>query len=153
MINILDYKILNRIKIKKNKKMKLISLGNLNKKFLLYLLAFIIIEISINLISLYINNNNNNNNNDNQICIPLRIIIQSSFMIIFIIPEILTKKKCSKEKKENKINAIIENKIVYIYKNPSKNKMSIIIIISLGFFYFILNSTLVFFQINSVEKI
>ena len=30
--------------------------------------------------------------------------------------------------------------------------MSIIIIISLGFFYFILNSTLVFFQINSVEK-
>ena len=111
--------------------MKLISLGNLNKKFLLYLLAFIIIVIAYNLVAvLYLNKNIA----DNQISIPLNIIIRYSFYIIFIIPEILIKKKTSKEKNEKHKNEIIDKKIVYIYKHPSKNRKSLIIL-SLAFLF------------------
>ena len=111
--------------------MTLISLGNLNQKFLLYLLSFIIIVIAYNLVAvLYLNKNIA----DNQISIPLNIIIRYSFYIIFIIPEILINKKHLKEKNEIPKNEIIDNNIVYIYKHPSKNRKSLIIL-SLAFLF------------------
>jgi len=123
--------------------MKLISLGNLNKKFLLYFLAFIIIVIAYNLVAvLYLNKNIA----DNQISIPLNIIIRYSFYIIFIIPEILTNKKHLKEKNEIQKNEIIDNNIVYIYKHPSKNRKSLIIL-SLVFLFFIIYLIIDFFRI------
>ena len=127
--------------------MKLISFGNLNKKFFSYLIAFIIIEVILNLIVLYINNNA-----DNQICIPLEIIIKYCFRILFIIPEILIKKKNQKEKNGNQKNKIIDNKIVYIYKHPSKNIKTLMKIIILVFLYFIYNSSVVFFKISYEEQ-
>ena len=91
--------------------MKLISIGNLNKKFVLFLIAFLLIMIALNILSIVMDNIQDNN----EISLPLKLIIRYGFRVFFIIPEILTKNKCLKEKIENQKTEISHNKINYIY--------------------------------------
>ena len=97
-----------------------ISIGNLNKKFVLFLL----IMIALNILSIVMDNIQDNN----EISLPLKLIIKYGFRIFFIIPEILTKNKCFKKKIETPKNEIAQNRINYIYNRPSKNVKTLIIL-------------------------
>ena len=60
--------------------MKLISIGNLNKKFVLFLIAFLIIMIVLNILSIVMDNIQDNN----EISLPLKLIIIYGFRVFLL---------------------------------------------------------------------
>ena len=107
--------------------MKLISLGKIDEKFLLYSYVYIIIKVLSNSISFFLEDSVSTKN------IPLILIINNSANIFFGIPEYFIRKafpnKTVEEKEDIKKN--IDNNITYIFIHPKKesNIKSIIILI------------------------
>ena len=103
--------------------MKLISLGTIDKKFMIYLILNIIITIIINLIDLFYFTEYNYDGyflkNSS-----LNLLINFCSLVLFGIPELIIKMKYLNKKKENEEEGSgenVDNKIVYIYNNPKKS--------------------------------
>ena len=103
--------------------MKLISLGTIDKKFMIYLILNIIITIIINLIDLFYFTGYNYDGyflkNSS-----LNLLINFCSLVLFGIPELIIKMKYLNKKKENEEEGSgenVDNKIVYIYNNPKKS--------------------------------
>ena len=139
--------------------MKLISLGKIDKKFFVYLLLNIIIEIILNLIDKYFRDNSRYV----LVNLPLIEIINFGFCLFFGIPELIIKIKYlniknenNENKNERNIENIInaENNIDYIYNNPYNPKkcknffILVLVIIVYYIFDLLFNYIYLKFQFN-----
>ena len=93
--------------------MKLISLGNFDKKVFIYLLLYIIIEVPYLSLKTYLTNEKGGISN-----LPLYNLIYIFGFNFFGIYEYIMRKKSSKKKLEHKETEKKDNKIIYLYRSP-----------------------------------
>ena len=118
--------------------MKLISFGNIDQKFLIYVLFYIIIILSLNFLSIILQDTDVSTKDN----IPLILIIIHGSLILCIIMEcwlrktIANKKPKEEEKESNEKNS---SNIIYIYNNPKKANINqfliLILMIVLDYIY------------------
>ena len=118
--------------------MKLISFGNIDQKFLIYVLFYIIIILSLNFLSIILQDTDVSTKDN----IPLMLIIIHGSLILCIIMEcwlrktIANKKPKEEEKESNEKNS---SNIIYIYNNPKKANINqfliLILMIVLDYIY------------------
>ena len=128
--------------------MKLISFGKLDQKFLIYVLVYIIIILSLNFLSILLQDTDVSTKDN----IPLMLIIIHGSLILFIILECwlrktIANKKPKEEKKEKENNEKNITKIIYIYNKPKKaNINQFLILILMIFLDYIYDAGLMYYQ-------
>ena len=118
--------------------MKLITFGELNKKFWIYVLLYLGIILVLNIFSIAIQNSDENIKN-NLKNIPLMLIIVHGALTLSIIFECWLKKTISNKKPEEQNKENIFWQIICIYYNPRKarikNFLILILMIFLDYIY------------------
>ena len=128
--------------------MKLISFGNIDQKFLIYVLVYIIIILSLNFLSILLQDTDVSTKDN----IPLMLIIIHGSLILFIFLECWLRKttankKPKEDKKEKENNQKNITKIIYIYNKPKKaNVNQFLILILMIFLDYIYDAGLMYYQ-------
>ena len=135
--------------------MKLISLGNIDKIFLIYASIYIVVTIVLNIISIILQNNEDNIKNLLKNISVMIINIHGS-LIFAIIFQCYLNKVISNRKPENIIKEEDNNneRIIYIYNKPKKenDKKSFFLLILMIIFDYIYDGGLMFYQKNYVDS-
>ena len=135
--------------------MKLISLGNIDKIFLIYASIYIVVTIVLNIIFIILQNNEDNIKNLLKNISVMIIIIHGS-LIFAIIFQCYLNKVISNRKPENIIKEEDNNneRIIYIYNEPKKenDKKSFFLLILMIIFDYIYDGGLIFYQKNYVDS-
>ena len=134
--------------------MKLISLGKIDKKLLIFLSIYIILYILCGIIYFIFNEFEAEEMNN----LELKYIISYGCFIFYGIPEYINRKQISNKKKERKYykketNHKDENRIIYLFKFEHKtiNIKSLILLLVVLFFFFIVKYGINIYSIYNPE--
>ena len=134
--------------------MRLISFGKTNKKFWVYVLAYIAVTIALNTISIILQNSDQNIKN-NLKNIPLMIIIIHASLILLIFLECWLRNAFPHNSEDENEDSDNNNKIIYIFNNPRKvnyNLNQLLILILIIVLDYIYDAGIMYYQKKNKQK-